>query len=453
MLSIKNYLESPDFNIATKEQNSTASLVNLLTQVINNNFGASYNKYDAAGKYTTQEMYKQNFNNSQVHSSVYAKMSKHSAETNRYDIAIDDELERFNNLFYDLNPYESISNISRGEKIKISKYITEKLGIAMHVEAFDDMIEDLRTNAGLKTITASYFKNALKVLMHALDVDFMSKALRDSFEVSKSTATDTTIGELLPSVLGDKTFIAIRNAYLMNYPLKAVMNIETLTGEKLPTFKIANLTYKDTELFEVQRQFEKRAAFKRRPVLFHSLLIGDQSVILGTGTKLEATNGDLNKSASKLSVSESFIADFQYDFLRNILKNDAFSIVLGNYSDKSTILTKIINAKHKIDGTPIIEKSVRDIQEEVRSRGYNYYHDTLHKVFSDYVKLFDFLKIEHNIKLDDFDKKFDSNVNEINKILSSKDIRIMLAEYTENGGPFRNFSIVEELHFSKYGKS
>ena len=109
--------------------------------------------------------------------------------------------------------------------------------------------------------------------MHALDVDFRSEALREVFETSKATATDTTIGDFLPSTLNDKTFIAIRNAYLINYPLKAVMNIETLTGEKLPTFKVANLTYKDTELFEVQRQFEKRAKEEGRSDLFHSLLI------------------------------------------------------------------------------------------------------------------------------------------------------------------------------------
>lgn len=426
------------------------SLVNLFTQAINNNYGASYNKYDASGKYTTQEMYKQNFNNTQVHSSVYTKMARNSTDLGRYNIISDEkEKARFENLFKDILDLDDAKAIDSGNKKKIARYITDKIGISLHIEAFDDMIEDLRKNSNQPVLSVIQLKNSLLHLMNALDTDFRSKELQEIFDTAKTTSTDTTIGEYLPATLGNKAFIAIRNAYLMNYPLRAVMNIETLTGEKLPTFKMANLTYKDTELFEVQRQFENQAPKEN---LFKSLLIGDQSVILGTGTKLEASNNKLNKSASKFSVSESYISDFQYDFLKNILKNNAFSIVLGNYSDKNTILTKIINAKHKIGESLAIEKSVRDIQEEVRSRGYNYYHDTLYKVFSDYKKLCDFIGLKNNIKLDNFDSNFDKNINEINTILKTRGVRSLLSEYTEKGGPFDNFSLVEELHFSKYEK-
>jgi hypothetical protein len=75
------------------------------------------------------------------------------------------------------------------------------------------------------------------------------------------------------------------------------MNIETLSGEKLPTFKNATLTYKDTELFEQQRQYEKDNTSLGK--LFNSLLIKDNPVIIGTGTKLELVNQNKNKSSSK----------------------------------------------------------------------------------------------------------------------------------------------------------
>ena len=72
------------------------------------------------------------------------------------------------------------------------------------------------------------------------------------------------------------------------------------------------LFFKDTELFDLQREFQKDKNYK-------SLLLTDVPAILGTSTKLEINSTDssgnvTSKDAVKATVGESFIADFKYEF-------------------------------------------------------------------------------------------------------------------------------------------
>ena len=454
VISLQNFLSSPENNIAVKESNSRVSLVNMLTQVINNNFGASYYKYDASGKLTVQEMYKQNFNNIQVQNSTFGKMFDSSAIKDMYNLNNGAEAKKLNSLFESASDQDLMSNISQAMKAQIGKYIGEKTGITLSAVAVDDVIEDLeRAGLGHK-IGVVEFKNRLKSMIYALNADFNGEKFReaiDNKEIRKSKG-DVTVGEYLSATVKDSMYIAVRNAYLINYIVMPVMTIETLTGEKLPTFKIGNLTYKDTELFELQRMFESN-----NPTgMFKSLLIEDTPVVLGTGTKLEATNKDVNKSAVKFSVSESYISDFQFEFLKSIINADTFSIVLGNYSDKNAVLTKIISAKHSksADRKPIISIPIDGdggILETMRSQGRDYYYDTLYNVFNDYKTIFDKLSIPNTVNLANFEKSFDANVQNINSILKDHNIRDLVKKYN-NSNPEKVVSITDELHFSKYGK-
>ena len=470
--SLKNFLESPEYNIATKEKNSKISVVSILTQAINNNFGASYIKYNAEGKYVIQEMYKQDFNNIQLNNTVLSKLLGNFNKVNFYNLEesqekgkVNEEKVKFDSLFTGLEDTSLAINIPRKVKADIGSYIKSKTGIFIHYIAFNDIIRDLEKESSTdEQMTVVKLKNNLIGMMSALNQDFgkaeFKNAVKDGI-INNASKGDVTAGDYLKATVSDTTFKAITNAYLINFIMKPLMNVETLTGEKLPTFKTATLTYKDTELFELQRNFEQNNPEGK----FKSSLLGTDAttivngksintgVILGTGTRLEATNKDKNKSAFKFSVSESYMADFQFDFLRNIVKNKAFSIMIGNYADKNTVLTKIISANHRWgkDKEPVITKNIDEILELVRSQGRDYYYDTLYKVFTDYSVILNALGEKNSIDLVNFEKSFDSNVKEINRILSKNNSRDLIERYINKVGNTNNVSLTEELHYSKYG--
>lgn len=458
ILSLKNFLTSKDYNIAVKEKNSEGSVVNMLTQVINNNFGASYYKYGSDGKYTLQEMYKQDFNNIQTQNTTFNKLLANSAKTEFFDISESPEKEKYESLFKDLSDNDNILEIPNKIKIKIGNYIREKTGINLHYIAFNDVIKGLLSyKKEWEKITVKDFKTQLGVLMDALLSDVKSKDFQEkiaSQKLNKETRGDVTVGEYLPETLKNLLYAYIRDSYLLNFVVKPVMNVELTSGEKLPTFKTANLTYKDTELFELQRQFEKQ----NPEGLYKSMLIGNTPVILGTGTRLEAINDDWNKTGFKFSVAESYVSDLQFDFLENLVKKrqsgtigqKQFSIILGNYSDKNSVHTKVINGDHMYNGSTVISKSIDEITELVRSQGRNFYFDALLNVFKDYKNLFDSLGIKNNIELTESD--FDNNIEEINTLLDKFSILELIKQYTQKGHNMSKLNIMNELHYSLYGE-
>lgn len=432
-ISLKNYFDSKELNIGVKDANSEIKLTNILAQVINNNFGASYLKYNANGKYRVQEMYKQNFNNLEVQSMLFAKMMSNSANQKFYDTnEIKAELEKILGRTT-IAPGESLHTMSMKQKIALGTYIGAKTGIHLSYLSVDELIDDLTEANNGKLVTKERFTNLFSSFVIALKTDFESvrKGI-DEGTIRRAAKGDIETSEFLKESIKDSFFKGINNAYLVNEVIKPVMNIETLKGNKLPTFKLATLTHKDTELFELQRSFERD-----NQGLFKSMLIKD-AVILGTGTKLEIVNGDSSKEAAKFNVSESFLADIQFDFLENLISTEPkFNILLGNYSDKNTILTKIINGKFSLDGnTPIAKTDIETILEKVRTQSATYYKDLVNKVLSDYSRLFEFA----------LDKDMDKNINKINEILSKKNSVRDLSKKASDLG----INFTEELHYSEY---
>lgn len=182
------------------------------------------------------------------------------------------------------------------------------------------------------------------------------------------------------------------------------------------------------------------------------MLLADTPVILGTGTKLELINDETSKEAAKFNVAESFTADFQYEFLQNIvdaesLESSKISITLGNYSDKNTILTKIINGgfKYNIGGE---EKNVLQLSNEelfglIQQQGGNFYKDAITKVLEDYNKLLALSPILNNIGTLDIE----ATIATINNILKTVDVRSISKRASD-----LKINFTEELHYSKYNK-
>ena len=432
-ISLKNYFDSTELNIKEKDANSDIKLTNILAQVVNNNFGASYLKYNANGNYRIQEMYKQNFNNLEVQSMLFAKMLSNSAKQSFYKKEdVESDLAKIlNNIT--IAPGESLKTMPINKKIALGAYIGSKTGIYLSYLSVDELIDDLTEANNGDVVTKERFSSLFSSFMTSLRTDFKSvrKGIDDG-TISAAARGDVETSDYLKESVKDSFFKGINNAYLVNEIIKPVMNIETLNGAKLPTFKLATLTHKDTELFEVQREFENK-----NQGLFHSLLIKD-AVILGTGTKLEVVNGSDSKEAVKFNVAENFQSDIQFDFLENLISSEPkFNILLGNYSDKNTVLTKVINGKFSLDGkTPIAKTDIGTILETVRMQSAAYYKDLITKVLDDYSKLFDF----------ELDKDIDKNIDKINKILSDKNSVRDLSKKASDLG----INFTEELHYSKY---
>lgn len=323
-------------------------------------------------------------------------------------------------------------------KVSLTSFIKEKTGITLSYVGFNDFIAEL--NIGRKTpVTTPILKTILLDFISQMSSDFagVDKNIKDG--VLKNTSTgDVSVTKYIPLTIKHKVFKAISRAYLFNNVVKPVMNVTTFSGEKLPTFKMATLTQKDAELFDLQRNFERK---NKDYTKFRSLLITDTPAILGTGTKLELVNGDVNKSAAKFSIAENFISDFQFDFLQNLISNNQFSIMIGNYSDKSTVLTKIINGDFvfnaKKNNVPLISLDIKTILGIVRLQAENYYTDLLNKIFKDYELL---LGIKKQVDPD-------LTIKKINEALKTTNIRTLSQKASD-----LKINFTEELHYSVYNK-
>lgn len=438
VLSLKHYIESPDFNILEKEKNSQTSLLNMFAQIINNSYGAAYLKYNANGKYQMQEMYNQNFNNIEVQSSVFNYLV---SNPNKKKYSTEENSKEISKLFEGIENISDLKNITKQNKIAINSFIRSRSGITLSYLGFDDLINTLKAWAGNKPVNSTYFKNMLTHFISSLESDYKLVSSAVKTDLDKIVRGDATVSEFIPQTTKDAFFKALTSAFLVNTVLKPVMNVEMMTGETLPTFKLATLTQKDAQLFEAQRGFERTPKTADNRTVFRSLLIKDIPAILGTGTKLEGINGDTNKTAVKFNVSENFTSDFQFDFLQNIINNDKFSIMIGNYSDKNTVLTKIINGKFYVESDsnpqniPVLKLPISNLLELVRTQAGNYYKDTLKKIFRDYEKLL-------GIKLS---KSYEDNINKINRALKNINIRDLSKIASDNG-----INLTEELHYSSY---
>ena len=437
-ISLKNYLNSSELNIAKKDKNSDVKLSSIFSQVVNNNFGTAYLKYNANGRYTIQEMYKQNFNNIKVQDMLFTQMFRNSNNASFYNqIGLESNmLSDIKEILKDIiDPETDLRTMSKSQKSKLGSYIGSKTGIKLSYLGVNELLEDLMEANNNKIITKTSFINLFSSFITALNADF--KTIRDAIEegtLTRIAKGDIEVSDYLKESINSSMFKAINNAYLQNTIVKPLMNVETFNGEKLPTFKVATLTHKDTELFELQRNFEKK---NKDTSLYRSMLIADD-IIIGTGTKLEAVNGNVSKQAAKFNESESFISDFQFDFLEGLVsKNPQFSILIGNYSDKNTILTKIINASKSIDGKkPIAQTDIDIILEKVRVQAANYYKDLVTRIVNDYNKLLD-LTSTGNLEKDI--KRIDD------ALLKMKDTRDLSKKASDLG-----INFTEELHYSKY---
>ena len=473
LLSLKNFFENN--NIMTKELNSSTSLKSIITQVINNNRGAVYSVYNANGKLDIKEMTNFDYQVTAFSSWTFNKLSSNLKE--EYDT----EGKAFNEVdaLFSEKHDDSLSNLSVKSRKQISDFFRKKFGNGLGEDAFDLMISDMKSSREGSKITFETVGDLKLALLKLLDDAHASHdGVLEAKDSENRVFGDSSVNEYIEKITKNPLFIAYRNGWLENYVVKPQMNIETLTGEKIPTFKIANLTYKDLELFEVY-DLNKRSEDKFKSILAEG--DGENSNIelplIGTQTKLEAVSPDKsrNKSAGKFNVTESFKSNFMFDFLKQLAFNDSnkrssFGVMLGNYSDKGTILLKTIDASYIHRGEKVISKDDKDLKELVRTQGFNFYNDSVNSVISDYSKMFDTLLI-YSPKYSPLALISEKDLNTLkstNRESTSKEvinafniIDSVFAKLTDNGISIydlnaeyasygNNSPLMEELHYSSY---
>jgi len=430
IISLEKFLKTN--NLKVKENNSEYSIRNIFGQIFLNNFGASYTKYNSNGIKKDQEMFNQNFANVKTQELVYNKFLRtpefKTEELKQAKIKVFDKA-----LAKIFTGVETNTNVGIQNLRVLSKLIEDLIGIKL-----DPTLVLEALNGYVKvTLNGKFSVNGIKngfinLLINSLkDHETVLAAVKAGTVRAKAVKGDNSIAEYVPNVISNPLYIEISKAYLNNYPLVVVMNAEMSSGEKLPSFKLANLTYKDMVILNQQRKKQHENS------IFKSLLITSQKVILKTGTKLEAINGKENKHAAKFNVAENFISDFQFGFLNGLAeKTPNFSLMIGNYADKGTILTKVINANFKNDDEVLLKQSPEKIIELVKKQGFNYYKMTLKQVISDYNKLL-------NLNLND--EINDNNIKIINEALS----KIKITDLSYKASKL-NINLTVDLHYSKY---
>jgi hypothetical protein len=249
--SLKKYLESDEMNILGKEENtSNLSLLSIFGQIVNNNFGANYYSYSTKGTITIRDAYKQNFNRLNLQGSLF-NFFRRVANKDLFDPKKSSEI-----LDSIISNDNDIKNLSISQKKSLSKFIKSRTGIMLSYIGIQDFIEDWMSNNEALTET-SQFKTSLISFVNTLGKDQLKVADIEE-DVAETVRGDIEVSIYVSDTINDSIYKGIEAAYVMNYPIQPIMALETMDRNKIPTFKLANLTYKDTELFEQQRELEKK---------------------------------------------------------------------------------------------------------------------------------------------------------------------------------------------------
>lgn len=458
--ALHDFINDKELNIPMKEQNADITIKELFGQVLGNSYGAIYHVYNTSGDLTIQQVYSQDFNSTGLQNTVFSNLRAASGGNMNYSMNVKNPIglknvQEFEQLFKDVDGKQSLvqniyDNVNFYEGI--NSYIHSKIGLKLNRDTLLKVAEDLQKNIGGKVVTTNQFKTYLNNLMHSVNQDFTNNIVIQANESpeQREARFDSNIGKLIPKTINERLYKAISKVVLSRFPIKSVSNISTLTGEAIPAYKLANLTYKDTDLFDSQREYERK-----KGNIYKNLFIKEQSVILGTSTKLEIRNDSnkkdvTNKSAAEMIAMESLISDFNYGFLESLSseKNKTFNVMIGNYSDKSTILSKIIDGDWTIDNKLVREMDGAEIAKYVKFQGYRFYRDAFFNIFNDYKKLFDKVGIPYTtleVSEDIDGLETDASINELNRILREYDIKDIIAEAN-----MPEVKITEELHYSRY---
>ena len=452
-----------DNNILVKEKNSkNFSVLATLGQVINNTYGASYLIYDTEGKYTVQEMHKHNASVIATQNGIYRAIVQNINQAK--DLFSEEAVEKLfkfnttlpssniieqnNGEFYvkDSSEYRTFAN-------KFRKFMFNRLGFNISLNTLNDVILGMDSSTGQNKgdLSLNDLKGYVNTLFQTVLTSTVSDISENEEKISKGERNNIkTETEALSSILSNNFLREAINKSIDNgLPSKTIMMIHTLAGNSIPTFKTATLLYNDVALLSSHHKNYN----KNNDKYYKSLLLNKKGVVLGTGTKLEIRDEQDSKEAAKMNLIENFNTTVLYDFFKSFDKDKkdgqpTFGVTLGNYSDKSTILAKLISCDAETHEGELIKNLPNEkLVELFRLQNKNYYVDITNDIFKQFEYLF-----KNNGSIKKFEKlDFNGKVKFINDYLVKTDADGKnLFQKEKKQAVFSGANFVDELHYSSY---
>ena len=425
------------------------SIFALLGNVLNNSFGAVYGTYGAVNKNLSyKELYSHDTAAIAAQEKVYARLLSNKDKQYLYKEEEVDKLEtnqQFSNFIYE----------------KFGLYIDESEieDLKDNVEEFAGEIQGL-SGVELQNARNEKLRNHLKAALGAIintqkDENEVEFNLFDKIEENENTILNGNLEneQSKSSVISPLTnkLQGVLNTYLIKQKSTPLTTIEMTSGEKIPTFKLSNLSYNDSETLLRQYEYEKdneNTSYRNLFVNTGNAFTGSNDpILMGTTTKLELVARDINKSASGWTPIENFTASFQSDFigLATNSKLKWYNVIIGNYSDKNTILAKQINKNTSINGQRVFGgediMSLNDLTEFARVQQFSFLSDTYRDIITKYNKIFG-LTLSTDIR------QRKTSFNTINEELSKIDEDTLMKKAEEAG-----VDLVDQKDYSVYNKT
>lgn len=460
--SIKKFIEP----LEQKEKNSKFSLVNVITQMLTNSYGANYMIFNAiTGELDLKEMHSHNALRVDIQNSIYSHLLDTYSDIDRYWSNIP-ESERFDKSENSKTSLEALTT----EKETIAKQVDSDSKLSFYIKHLLGVYVGTHGASTLREKWGESLPTKLQDILKAIREKVNGKTLHEkileneTFIANQEYESAITPSTVIEEVSKNSGIQDILDVYLDNFILRPIMNIKTLTGEQIPTYKLANLMYSDTSLmldrYEIEKTYDGT---------YKNLFVNVKSDgLLGTSTGLEVINKDVNKSSSKFNVIENFNAYFKFGFIDSFRpgsKAKGIHTLIGNYADKSTIMSKIISLGITHDEKLIIGKAqslseedkIKEIMtmDEVlnlfRTQSLAFYTDLLNDIFDQYRKLNPELAKKLKSVEGNNPENFNHNINVINEYLGTfSSVDSFLAYASNMQKQDTSIKLTEELHYSFY---
>ena len=460
--SIKKFIEP----LEEKEKNSKFSLINVITQMLTNSYGANYMIFNAiTGELDLKEMHSHNALRVDIQNSIYSHLLDTYSDIDRYWSNIP-ESERLDKSGNSKTSLEALTT----EKETIAKQVDSDSKLSFYIKHLLGIYVGTHGASTLREKWGESLPTKLQDILTAIRGKVNGKTLHEkileneTFIANQEYESAITPSTVIEEVSKNSGIQDIIDVYLDNFILRPIMNIKTLTGEQIPTYKLANLMYSDTSLMLERYEIEKTY-----DGTYKNLFVNVKSDgLLGTSTGLEVINKDVNKSSSKFNVIENFNAHFKFGFIDSFRpgsKAKGIHTLIGNYADKSTIMSKIISLGITHDEKLIIGKAqslseedkIKEIMtmDEVlnlfRTQSLAFYTDLLNDIFDQYRKLNPELAKKLKSVEGNNPENFNHNINVINEYLGTfSSVDSFLAYASNMQKQDTSIKLTEELHYSFY---
>ena len=237
--SLKKFIEP----LTEKEKNSKISIVGMLTQVLTNSYGANYAIYNAVtGTMTLKEMHSHNALAIDTQNSIYSHLLDTYSDLDRYNSGLsEEELKNLNDPTVIEKEKKYITDHTDSD-FKLSYFIKHTLGIFVGTHG----AAELRKKWGNKL--ASNLRDILVGIRSEKDNSTLhDKILKnETLIANQEYSLVESYSSVISDLIQDSSVRDIIDTYLDNFILRPIMNITTLSGEQIPTYKLANLMYSDT---------------------------------------------------------------------------------------------------------------------------------------------------------------------------------------------------------------